>query len=93
LDGVFWFFLRSDNGNVFKVSNNRTNASDRNLNYTYDSLNRVWQAYTDGNLWGETYQIDPWGNLNKMLSYSTKPLIDNLNQMAGGNNQFTGMSY
>jgi RHS repeat-associated protein len=56
-------------------------------------VNRIAAAYTTGNLWGETFQIDPWGNLNKILPYAGKPQAENLNQMAGPNNRFTGMSY
>src|SRR3989454_3764895 len=41
----------------------------------------------------ETFQINQWGNLNKILPYSGKPQPENLNQMAGNNNRFTGMSY
>jgi RHS repeat-associated protein len=81
----------SDNGNVIKITNNRD--ATRSINYGYDNLNRMAYAYTDGNLWGETYQIDPWGNLNKIQAYTGKPQSENLNQMAGPNNQFTGMSY
>src|SRR5437879_3411566 len=41
----------------------------------------------------ETFQINQWGNLNKILPYPGKPQPENLNQMAGNNNRFTGMSY
>jgi len=58
-----------------------------------DTLNRIATAFTDGNLWGETYQIDAWSNLNKILAYAGKPQPENLNQMAGANNRFTGMTY
>jgi RHS repeat-associated protein len=92
LDFAYNFSLgSSDNGNVVKITNNRDTT--RSINYGYDSLNRIAYAYTDGNLWGETYQIDAWGNLNKILPYTGKPQSENLNQMAGANNQFTGMSY
>jgi RHS repeat-associated protein len=79
----------SDNGNVFKISNNRTSASDRNINYTYDSLNRIATAFTDGNLWGETYSIDPWGNLYGIGPYTGKPAGESLSQGVNGSNQLT----
>jgi RHS repeat-associated protein len=79
----------SDNGNVFKVSNNRTNASDRNINYGYDSLNRIAAAYTDGNLWGETYTIDAWANLTGIGPYSGKPSGETLSEGVNGSNQLT----
>src|SRR5437879_10689573 len=41
----------------------------------------------------ETFQINQWGNLNKILPHPGKPQPENLNQMAGNNNRFTGMSY
>jgi RHS repeat-associated protein len=50
-------------------------------------------AWTDGNLWGETYQIDAWGNLNGIAAYASKPEMDNLSQMANNQNQFAGMNY
>src|ERR1700730_4914220 len=90
MDFIYDFHLgSSDNGNVYKVTNNRTNASDRNINYTFDSLNRIWQAYTDGNLWGETYSIDTWGNLYGIGLYSGKPAGETLNQGVTTTNQFT----
>ena len=81
----------ADNGNVVSIANNRD--TNRMQNFTYDSMNRIATAYTSGNLWGETFQIDQWDNLNKILPYSSKPQPENLNQMAGNNNRFTGMSY
>jgi YD repeat-containing protein len=81
----------ADNGNVMGITNKRDTT--RSQSFTYDVLNRLATAYTSGNLWGETFQIDPWGNLNKILVYSGKPQPENLNQMAGNNNRFTGMSY
>jgi RHS repeat-associated protein len=92
LDFGYGFNLgSSDNGNVIQIANNRDTT--RTQNFTYDALNRIATAYTSGNLWGETFQIDPWSNLNKILVYSGKPQPENLNQMAGNNNRFTGMSY
>lgn len=79
----------SDNGNVYKILNNRTNGSDRNINYTYDSLNRIVAAYTDGNLWGETYTIDTWGNLYGIGPYTGKPAGESLSQGVTAANQFT----
>jgi RHS repeat-associated protein len=81
----------ADNGNVSSITNNRD--ANRMQNFTYDSMNRIATAYTSGSLWGETFQIDQWGNLNKILPYARKPQPENLNQMAGNNNRFTGMSY
>ena len=81
----------ADNGNVVSIANNRD--TNRMQNFTYDSMNRIATAYTSGNLWGETFQIDQWGNLNKILPYSGKPQPENLNQMAGNKNRFVGMSY
>ncbi len=92
MDFTYDFHLgASDNGNVYKVSNNRTNASDRNVNYTYDSLNRIWQAYTDGNLWGETYSIDTWGNMHGIGPYSGKPAGETLSQGVNGSNQLANV--
>jgi RHS repeat-associated protein len=90
LDFTYDFHLgATNNGNVYKVTNNRTNASDRNINYTYDSLNRISQAYTDGNLWGETYSIDTWGNLYGIGPYTGKPAGETLSQGINAANQLT----
>jgi len=51
-----------DNGNVYKIVNNRD--TNRSQNFLYDDLNRILQAYTDGNSplttsWGETFSPTP----------------------------------
>ena len=58
-------------------------------NHSYDSLSRIWQAYTDGNLWGETYSIDAWGNLYGIGTYSGKPAGETLSQGINTANQLT----
>jgi RHS repeat-associated protein len=92
LDFTYNFNLGTgDNGNVYRIVNNR--STDRSITFTYDSLNRISAAWTDGNHWGESYQIDAWGNLNGISAYASKPQVDNLSQLAGNQNQFAGMSY
>jgi hypothetical protein len=49
------------------IANNRNAA--RSEAFTYDALNRVSTAWSIGNLWGEAYSIDPWGNLNQFGPY------------------------
>jgi len=47
-----------DNGNVFKITNNRDSTHGRDQNFLYDSLNRIQQAYSSGSgtfSWGETF--------------------------------------
>jgi hypothetical protein len=51
----------NDNGAVQSVTNCRD--TNRTQNFVYDSLNRLYQAYTNGNSplttsWGETYTIE-----------------------------------
>ena len=57
----------SDNGNLKKATDNRSGMSGRSINYNYDMLNRIANAYTDTTsgsyCWGETYTIDALGNL------------------------------
>jgi RHS repeat-associated protein len=60
-------FGAGDNGNVMGIANNRNTA--RSETFTYDALNRVSSAWSNGNLWGEAYSIDPWGNLNQFGPY------------------------
>jgi RHS repeat-associated protein len=51
----------SDNGNVNSITNCRD--TNRTQNFTYDVLNRIQQGNSTGTNWGETFTIDPWGNL------------------------------
>jgi RHS repeat-associated protein len=82
----------ADNGNLYKQTNNRPNASDRNINYTYDAFNRIYQAYTDGNLWGETSTTDRWGNMHAIGPYGSKPAGETLSQgVSSSTNRFTNV--
>ncbi|HYG99310.1 MAG TPA: RHS repeat-associated core domain-containing protein [Terriglobales bacterium] len=78
---------------------NRPNGSMR---YTYDALNRISTAITPGNDctllqpsnvtrdWGDSYQIDIWGNLTgiSVIKCSSFPL----NQPVNSRNQLTGLN-
>ena len=60
-----------DNGNVYQIRNNRDTT--RSQTFTYDALNRIAsaqsQATSGANCWGNSYTIDPWGNLtNKTVT-------------------------
>ncbi len=82
----------TDNGNVQLIRNCRDTT--RNQNFTYDNLNRIWQAYTTGSVWGNTFVIDAWGNLTNKNSYSTKPYIDIMNAApATVKNQLNGFCH
>jgi RHS repeat-associated protein len=49
----------ADNGNAYQIQNKLDDT--RTQNFTYDSLNRVWQAYTNGaSRWGQTYATAPY---------------------------------
>jgi len=95
-----------DNGNVFRIVNNRN--TNRTQNFMYDSLNRIQQAYTDGPNWGETFSstptapgvvppssgIDAWGNLTNRTSVTGKTNYELLNAApANLKNQLTGFGY
>ena len=80
-----------NNGNLWSVIDNIN--SDATQNFTYDNLNRIKEAWTSGNFWGNTYQIDAWGNLNKMLAYGTKPPVAWFDQMSDANNRLIGWAY
>jgi len=83
---------KADNGNVFQIVNGRD--SNRTENFTYDTLNRLQTAYTNGTNWGETYTIDPWGNLTNIASYANKTGFENLNAApASASNQLNGFCY
>jgi RHS repeat-associated protein len=95
-----------DNGNVFQIVNNRDGS--RTQNFLYDPLNRIWQAYTNGSNWGETYSpntlaagtafsaanagIDAWGNLTNRSPVTGKTNYENLSCPANTQNQLTTCS-
>jgi hypothetical protein len=71
------------------IANNRNAA--RSEAFTYDALNRVSTAWSIGNLWGEAYSIDPWGNLNQFGPYENSqnqivPFVE-ANQSLAANTQ------
>jgi RHS repeat-associated protein len=80
-----------NNGSVVTVQNNRDNT--RTQTFTYDSLNRILSAQTpNSSLWGDTYIIDPWGNLTNKNIIAGKG-GENLQMSALNNNQLAGMTY
>ncbi len=67
------FGAATDNGNVASITNNVTSMSGRSQQFCYDALNRISSArttsvYSTGPsyCWGETYGIDPLGNLSSI---------------------------
>jgi RHS repeat-associated protein len=81
----------ADNGNIYQITNGID--GNRTQNFSYDSLNRINQAYTSGPNWGETYTIDAWGNLTNRGPVTGKTNYEPLNAPALSNNQLTGYSY
>jgi hypothetical protein len=85
----------ANNGNVKQIVNNL--VPDRTQNFTYDSLNRIREAWTSGNLWGNYFEIELWGNLTKKSNCVTscvgKPLGEWFQQTANNNNRIVGWSY
>ena len=91
----------SDNGNVIQIANGKN--SNRTQNFAYDPLNRIWQAYTNGSNWGETYSpntyaagtvfsaanagIDAWGNLANRSPVTGKTNYEPLSCAASTSNQ------
>jgi hypothetical protein len=72
----------TDNGLVQVINNCRD--TNRTQNVFYDSLNRITQAYTNGNSplstsWGETFTVDAWGNLTNKGAVSGKTNTEPLN--------------
>jgi RHS repeat-associated protein len=69
----------ADNGSVYHIVNNRN--PNRGQHFSYDSLNRITQAWSDGNKstngtpgsdWGEAYSLDLWGNLTNIGAISNQ---------------------
>jgi RHS repeat-associated protein len=93
----------SDNGNVLSITNCRD--TNRTQNVTYDSLNRITTAATQGvtctSCWGQRFGhlsgstfvpgIDAWGNLFEITV--TQGSAGTLSQGVTLNNQFLGMTY
>jgi RHS repeat-associated protein len=60
-------------GHVYSITNNLDTT--RSQNFAYDSLNRITSALTTSthatspsHCWGETYNPDPWGNLQSIAA-------------------------
>jgi len=93
----------NDNGNVISITNCRD--TNRTQNVTYDSLNRITAAATQGttctSCWGQRFGhlsgstfvpgIDAWGNLFEITATQGSPTT--LSQGVTLNNQFLGMTY
>ena len=63
-------------------------------NYVYDSLNRIQQGYTNGSNWGQTFTVDPWGNLTNVDGVAGKTNPGALAAApATTKNQLTGYTY
>lgn len=81
-----------NNGNLYQAKNNLD--GNRTQNFSYDTLNRIQQAYTSGPNWGETYTIDAWGNLTNRSAVSGKTNYEPLSAApATTANRLTGYSY
>jgi len=76
---------------LWKITNNKDN--NRSQNFTYDQLNRIQSAWTDGNLWGNDFTIDQWGNLIAKAVHVGKPIGESLTVTANNKNQFATYSY
>jgi RHS repeat-associated protein len=77
----------ADNGNVYQISNLLTSA--RSQSFTYDSLNRVSQAYSTGPNWGQAFTLDAWGNLTAVSAISGKTLVGGFTATASTKNQLS----
>jgi RHS repeat-associated protein len=85
-------FGAGDNGNVISIANCRD--ATRSQNFTYDVLNRIETGQSSGTQWGETYTIDPWGNLTNRGGISGKTYSEPLSAApATPGNQLTGYGY
>ena len=89
-----------DNGNVFKITNGKD--ANRTQNFTYDALNRIKSAATQGTTgatcWGQLFGhmsgstfvpgIDPWGNLTEITNSQSGCSTLTLSQSITTKNQF-----
>src|ERR1039457_579060 len=62
------------------------------VNYVYDSLNRLISAITTGQTWGQGYNYDPFGNLTaKIVLYGSVPTMSV--GVDAATNRLIGQSY
>jgi RHS repeat-associated protein len=81
-----------DNGNVLSIANCRDTT--RTQSFTYDALNRIASAQSSGTQWGETFTIDPWGNLYSRAGISGKTYSEPLPYSSTNQNQLSpGFGY
>jgi RHS repeat-associated protein len=86
-----WGTGNHDNGNVRQIVNGKD--GNRSQNFDYDSLNRISDAYTTGPNWGETYTIDPWGNLKNRNGVTGKTNYEPLSLTVLTSNRLSGFGY
>jgi hypothetical protein len=78
-----------NNGNVQQITNNLDN--NRTQIFSYDGLNRLRAAWSYGNIWGNGYIYDGWGNLTNMEPIVGKTNYWPLNKAPASNkNQLGG---
>ena len=91
----------ADNGNAYSITNGKD--ATRNQTFTYDKLNRITTAATQGttgsHCWGQKFGYmlngnfvlgpDPWGNVTQIQNTQSLCSSPTLNQGIGTNNQFT----
>lgn len=86
-----------NNGNVMQIAN--VLNSDRTQNFTYDALNRIYQAKTQATTgqycWGQNFTIDNWGNLYSITEPSTHApcTVPQLNLSATATNRLNALGY
>jgi RHS repeat-associated protein len=80
-----------DNGNIYQIANNRDTT--RTQSFTYDNVNRLAQASSSGNKWGEAFTADPWGNMWQRSPVAGKTNYESLDAPANLQNQLTGFTY
>jgi RHS repeat-associated protein len=95
-----------NNSNIYRITDNLDplnipNRATGSTVFKYDQLNRITQAKTTGTdctsmggakNWGNTYNIDPWGNLTNKGAVTglTGCFAENMNEAVGVDNRFTG---
>ena len=86
-----------DAGHVYSITNNLNSL--RSQTFTYDQLNRIATAYTQGtvttNCWGYGYTIDAWANLTAQAGLGKFSACSQGTSItsANSNNQLAGLDY
>ncbi len=54
-----------------QINDQANSTNNQTCTYTYDDLGRASSGLCDGSLWGQDFNYDAYGNINKTISTAT----------------------